>query len=122
MFYKTRFLLSSLLLCSALVACGDNDNEAVQTSNTESVTTETESTQATEQQVATDTALSGQSIETGMSEQAVTDLLGKPTLTQTHTLDTLSLTHSEWTDESGTASVQFQNGEVTFSQFTPVDK
>lgn len=112
MFYKTRLLLSLLVVCTALVACGNNDNEAPQTTSPE----------ATEQQVATDTTLSAQKIDADMSEQAVTDLLGTPTLTQTRTLDSLTLTHSEWTDESGTTSVQFQNGKVQFSQFTPADK
>ena len=111
MFYKTRFLLSSLLLCSALVACGDNDNEITQDTNTGEIA----------QQVATDAAMPTNKIEAGMSEQAVTDLLGSPTLTQTHTLDSLTITHSEWTNETGTTSVQFQNGIVTFNQFTPTN-
>lgn len=112
MFYKTRFLLSSFLLCTALVACGDNDNETVQATNTE----------ATEQQVTTNTVMPTSKIEAGMPEQAVTDLLGVPTLTQTHSLDSITITHSEWTDETGTTSVQFQNGTVTFYQFTPTNK
>tara|TARA_R110001606_G_scaffold395213_2_gene567142 strand:+ start:37174 stop:37518 length:345 start_codon:yes stop_codon:yes gene_type:complete len=114
MFYKTRFLLSSLVLCTALAACGDNDNEAPQT--------QAISPEATEQQVETNVALSDKKIEAGMLEQAVTDLLGAPTFVQTRTLDSLTITHSEWTDESGTTTVQFQNGKVQFSQFTPANK
>jgi len=109
MFYKTRFLLSSLILCSTLVACGDTENEATQTTNTE----------VTEQQTATNETMPTNKIEANMSEQAVTDLLGTPTLTQTHTLDSMAITHSEWTNETGTVSIQFINGQVTFNQFTP---
>jgi hypothetical protein len=112
MFYKTRFLLSSLLLCSVLVACGDNDNETAQPTNTE----------ATTDQVATNAAMPTNKIEAGMTQQAVTDLLGTPTLSQTHTLDSLTMMHSEWTNETGTASVQFIDGIVTFNQFTPTSK
>jgi hypothetical protein len=112
MFYKTRFLLSSLLLCSVLVACGDNDNETAQSTNTE----------ATTDQVATNAAMPTNKIEAGMTKQAVTDLLGTPTLSQTHTLDSLTMMHSEWTNETGTASVQFIDGIVTFNQFTPTSK
>mgnify|MGYP003669164976 CR=1 FL=1 len=112
MFYKTRFLLSLLVLCTALAACGDNDNDAPQTTSPE----------ATEQQTATTTAVSTTKIEAGMSEKAVTDLLGAPAFIQTRTIDTLTITHSEWTDEAGTTSVQFQNGKVQFSQFTPSNK
>jgi hypothetical protein len=112
MFYKTRFLLSSLLLCSVVVACGDNDNEVAQTTNTE----------ATTEQVATNAATPTNKIEAGTTQQAVTDLFGRPTLSQTHTLDSLTMTHSEWTNETGTASVQFIDGIVTFNQFTPTSK
>lgn len=112
MFYKTRFLLSSLLLCSVLVACGDNDSETSQATNTE----------ATTEQVATNAAMPTNKIEAGMTQQAITDLLGAPTLSQTHTLDSMTITHSEWTNESGTASVQFIDGIVTYNQFTPTSK
>tara|TARA_R110002050_G_scaffold268113_1_gene410063 strand:+ start:117514 stop:117858 length:345 start_codon:yes stop_codon:yes gene_type:complete len=114
MFYKTRFLLSLLVLCTALVACGDNNSEAPQATNPEAT--------VQEQDVTTATTLPEPQIETGMSEQAVTNLLGTPTLTQTHTLDTMTLIHSEWTNAAGTTSVQFLNDKVQFSQFTPVDK
>jgi hypothetical protein len=110
MFYKTRLLLSSLLLCSVLVACGDN--ETAQSTNTE----------ATTEQVATNTTIPTNKIEAGMTQQAVTDLLGTPTLSEIHTLDSLTMTHSEWTIETGTASVQFIDGIVTFNQFTPNSK
>lgn len=112
MFYKTRFLLSSLLLCSVLVACGDNDSETSQATNTE----------ATTEQVTTNAAMPTNKIEAGMTQQAITDLLGAPTLSQTHTLDSMTITHSEWTNESGTASVQFIDGVVTYNQFTPTSK
>lgn len=118
MFYKTRFLLSLLVVCTALTACGDNDNEKSPAATT--TAPEVTNTVVPEQQVATETTTG--KIEVGMSEQAVTDLLGAPTLVQTRTIDALTATHSEWTDAVGTTSVQFQNGKVQFSQFTPANK
>jgi len=59
-------------------------------------------------------------IEAGTPEQAVTDKYGVPSFTQSRTIDALTFTHSEWTNEAGTTSVQFHNGEVKYSQFTPV--
>jgi len=56
-------------------------------------------------------------VETGSSEQATLEKLGTPTFTQSRTIDALTFTQSEWTNENGTTSVQFHNGEVTFSQF-----
>jgi len=58
-------------------------------------------------------------IEAGTAEKAMIAKLGEPSFTQSRTLDTLTFTHSEWTNEAGTTSVQFHNGEVTFSQFSP---
>jgi len=90
MLTKSRLIVISILFSSTLIACGEKP---------ESTTS--------------------MPIETGMTEQAVSDKLGSPTLTQSRALDALTFTHSEWTNESGTTSVQFQNGSVTFSQFSP---
>ena len=57
------------------------------------------------------------SIETNMTEKAVVDLLGKPDYSQTRTLGELTYTHNEWTDKTGTLSVQFHNGKAQYSQF-----
>ena len=85
MLTKTRLILTSLLLSSALVACSD----------------------------------SPATIEAGTSEKDMITKLGEPSFTQSRTLDALTFTHSEWTNEAGTTSVQFHNGEATFSQFSP---
>jgi len=58
-------------------------------------------------------------VEAGMSEKDVTTKHGEPSSTQSRTIDALTFTHSEWTNEAGTTSVQFHNGEATFSQFSP---
>jgi len=59
-------------------------------------------------------------IEAGTSEKDIISKLGEPSFTQSRTLDTLTFTHSEWINEAGTTSVQFHNGEATFSQFSPL--
>lgn len=58
-------------------------------------------------------------VEAGMSANDVTARLGEPSFTQSRTIDALTFTHSEWTNEAGTTSVQFHNGEAQFSQFSP---
>lgn len=114
MFYKIRLFLSSLLLCSALVACDNN------------VDPQATSDEIIKQEVAnvvTDSSTTPTNkIEIGMSEHEVTAILGDATLIQTRTLDALTITHSEWASKSGTTSVQFQNGKVQFSQFIPSNK
>lgn len=57
-------------------------------------------------------------IEPGMSQQQVIDMLGTPAISQSYTLDTLTVTHSEWDDKSGTLSIQFQNDQAQSSFFT----
>lgn len=61
-------------------------------------------------------------IEAGMAEQAVADKLGSPTFSQSRTIDKLTFTQSEWSNEKGTTSVQFINGKSKYSQFTPTTK
>jgi len=58
-------------------------------------------------------------IEVGTSEKDMITELGEPSFTQSRTLDALTFTHSEWTNDTGTTSVQFHNGKATFSQFSP---
>lgn len=90
------FLLSFLL-----IACGENND----------VTT---ALQVEKPQIS---VLSDAQIEFGMAENVVSDLLGTPQSTQTRTIDALTITHTEWADNSGTVSVQFINGKVKFSHF-----
>ena len=61
-------------------------------------------------------------IEAGITEQAVADKLGSPTFSQSRTIDKLTFTQSEWSNEKGTTSVQFFNGKSKYSQFTPATK
>jgi len=116
MLSKTILFVSSVIFCSTLVACSDVDNSATQATN--AVTEEKPAVTAVVPKVSP----SAQEIKAGMSEQAVTELLGEPTIIQTSSLDTLMLTHSEWVNDTGTTSVQFLNGIVQYFQFTPATK
>mgnify|MGYP000453315027 CR=1 FL=1 len=95
-----RLIFAALIVSSTLVACGDKDAAAPTTSS-----------------VAETSAVATTEVETGMSEQAAATLLGAPTFSEISKLDDLTITHSEWTDEKGTTSVQFHNGNAVFSQF-----
>lgn len=86
MFSQTRFILVSIFISIALIACNKPTSEV--------------------------------DIATGMSQQEVTKMLGQPTITQSYTLDSLTVTHSEWDDKSGMLSIQFQNDQVQSHQFT----
>ena len=59
------------------------------------------------------------SVAAGMTEAEVIAKLGEPSYTETRNLDALKITHSEWTTDAGTRSVQFHNDVVAFSQFVP---
>lgn len=100
MMIKIRLILTAFFLSILLIACGDNSNSTAP--------------QVEQKQVST-IAMSDAKIELGMTEKAVSDLLGTPQSTQTRTIDALTITHTEWADKSGTVSVQFINGEVKFS-------
>ena len=101
---KTLQLASAVLLASiVLTACNDNDTSTAPTAVAPTSVV---------------TASTGE-VTMGMSEEAVTTQQGAAILSQTNTLDDMTITHSEWTDEKGTLSVQFINGKVQFSQYTP---
>lgn len=101
---KISSIFTALSLTILLAACGENSDES-----TVATALEVEVTQATTTSSAT--------VEIGMTEKAVANLLGAPQSTQTRTIEALTVTHSEWSDESGTTSIQFINGEVKFHHF-----
>ena len=94
----SRLILALLFIGSILIACGDSGAPQSESGATSAANT----TQ----------------IKTGMSVQAVTDLLGEPNISQTRTIDDLTIVHNEWTDDAGTLSVQFQNGKAQYSQYS----
>lgn len=102
MFNSARLILATFVVSSALVACGDSN------------TTSTESASAPSSAVET---VNSTTVETGMSEQAATELLGEASFSQTNTIDELTILHTEWTTDAGTTSVQFHNGKAVYSQF-----
>ena len=90
MLTQFRLVLLSVLIASTLIACGESADSS-----------------------------HSMPIATGTSEQATIDKLGTPNVSQSRTIDALTFTQSEWTTETGMTSVQFHNGKVTFSQFSP---
>lgn len=94
MLTKSRLIVISLLISSAVIACGDATAPQSAKTSTNEIT-----------------------IEVGMAEQAIVNSLGTPTHTQTRSIDALTFTQSEWTDQAGTISVQFHNGKAQFKQF-----
>jgi len=103
-----RLLLTTLFMSAALIACGEQD-----------ATTENTEVAATTSETKSETAPIDITISTDMTEADVIAKLGEPTYTETRQLDALKITHSEWTNDSGTKNVQFHNGIAAFSQFVP---
>jgi tellurite resistance protein len=122
MLSHTRLFLAAVVASSMLVACGDNDATSTETATAPapaaSTPAATDDTPVVTAPTAAATApVNDSKVEVGMTEQAVADLLGQKSFSQTRTLDALTITHTEWTNAEGTTSVQFQNGKAVFSQF-----
>jgi len=106
-----------------LVACGDNDATAPETAPAPVASAPAaDATPVVTAETAAATApVSESKVEVGMTEQAVADLLGDASFSETRTLDALTISHTEWTTAEGTTSVQFQNGKAVFSQFVATE-
>jgi hypothetical protein len=120
MFNHIRLASTSLLMSLFLVACGDDSVSTAPTETTPTPAAESK-TNTSSSEVAT-TSLnpavdSLDSITAGQSEEEVTKILGNANFSETHSIDDLTVTHSEWQTADGLVSVQFHNGKVTFHQF-----
>jgi hypothetical protein len=119
MLSHTRLFLTTVVVSSMLVACGDNDATAPETAPAPVASAPAaDATPVVTAETAAATApVSESNVEVGMTEQAAADLLGEANFSQTRAIDDLTITHTEWTNAEGTTSVQFQNGKAVFSQF-----
>ena len=126
MLNHTRTLLAALFMGLFLVACDNNsdDTTAEQPSKDTAAEqaapakTETASNDdATDNQTTADAANADSVI--GMTPEEVEAKWGKPALTQSHSLDSLEIIHSEWKTKDGIVAVQFHGGKAKFSQFVP---
>ncbi len=120
MFSKRYLILGSLFAASLLTACSESETNT-STSNESTTAVETVPSAPTPSPEAATPVMepATSSIEVGMTEQAVIDLLGNPDITQSYSIDSLKVTHAEWNNDDGMTSVQFQNGEVKFYQHVP---
>lgn len=57
-------------------------------------------------------------IKSGMTEEEVTSLLGKPSESSSMSLGSLSGGSSVWKDKQGAITIQFANGKVMSKQFS----
>ncbi|HDZ16341.1 hypothetical protein LCGC14_0612520 [marine sediment metagenome] len=96
----------SIALFASLLIIGCNKNDDTNTSAAEG-TERPSAIQDTTNDIA------------GMTEEEAITKWGEPELTQTHTIDALTVTFHEWKTEEGTVSIQFYNGEAKFSQLIP---
>lgn len=109
-----RLMFIALFMGLFLVACGDDSQQDV--AEEEAAPAEMTSEEAATGEA---TATEGSSSVEGMTEQEAIAKWGEPDLTQTRTIDALTVTHHEWHGEDGITAVQFQNGVAQYSQFIP---
>jgi len=114
-----RLMFIALFMGVFLIACGDASAQQDAAEETAAPSEMTSEETATETQEAAATEESN-SVE-GMTEEEAIAKWGEPDVTQTRTIDTLTITHHEWHGEDGTTAVQFQNGVAQFSQFIPAE-
>jgi hypothetical protein len=100
-----RLMFTALFMGLFLVACGDDSSTTDVAEEAAPAEMATESTASTE----------------GMTEEEAIAKWGEPTVTQTRTIDALTITHHEWHGEDGITSVQFQNGVAKYNQFIPAN-
>lgn len=110
-----RLMFIALFMGLFLVACGDDS--AQQDAAEEAAPTE----MATEEVAEDATETEDSNSVTGMTEEEAVAKWGEPDLTQTRSIDDLTITHHEWHGEDGITAVQFQNGVAQFSQFVPAE-
>jgi hypothetical protein len=106
-----RLMFIAMFMGLFLVACGDDS--AQQDAAEEAAPTEMAAEEATTEATATEDSNS----VVGMTEEEAVAKWGEPDLTQTRSIDALTVTHHEWHGEDGITAVQFQNGVAQFSQF-----
>jgi hypothetical protein len=110
-----RLMFIALFMGLFLVACGDDS--AQQDAAEEAAPTE----MATEEAADEATATEDSNAIVGMTEEEAVAKWGEPDLTQSRTIDALTVTHHEWHGEDGITAVQFQNGVAQFSQFVAAE-
>ncbi len=109
-----RLMFIALFMGLFLVACGDD-------SSTQDTAEEAAPMASEEMATAEDTAAEETASAEGMTEEEAVAKWGEPDVTQTRTIDALTITHHEWHGEDGITAVQFQNGVAQFTQFIPAN-
>jgi hypothetical protein len=110
-----RLMFIALFMGLFLVACGDDS--AQQDTAEEAAPTE----MAAEEAATEATSTEDNNSVVGMTEEEAVAKWGEPDLTQSRTIDALTVTHHEWHGEDGITAVQFQNGVAQFSQFVAAE-
>ena len=110
-----RLMFIAFFMGLFLVACGD-DSSTQDTAEEAAPMASEEMAPAAEEPAAV--AEETNSID-GMTEEEAVAKWGEPDVTQTRTIDALTITHHEWHGEDGITSVQFHNGVAKFSQNIP---
>lgn len=101
-----RLSLAAALMALFVVACGE--------STTEETTTEA-AAPAAEAPAAPAEAPAVESTD-GLTKEAAIAKYGEPTISQSYSIDSLTVDFLEWHAGSEVTAIQFQNGEAKFTQ------
>jgi hypothetical protein len=101
-----RLSLAAALMALFVVACGESTTEE---------TTEAAAPAAEAPAAAPAEAPVVESTD-GLTKDAAIAKYGEPTVSQSYSIDSLTVDFLEWHTESGTTAIQFQNGEAKFTQ------
>lgn len=113
-----RLMFTALFMGLFLIACGDDSAQQDAAEETAAPTEMASEEMATEEEA---TEAEESNSVAGMTEEEAIAKWGEPDLTQTRSIDSLTITHHEWHGEDGITAVQFQNGVAQFSQTVPAE-
>jgi hypothetical protein len=112
-----RLMFIALFMGVFLVACGD-DTDKQDAMDDSAAPAEMSSDAAPAAEADSEMAAEEDSIE-GMTHEEAVAKWGEPDVTETRTIDALTIVHNEWHGDDGITAVQFENGVATYSQFIP---
>jgi hypothetical protein len=110
MFSTLRLTLATLFVALFVVACSDEATEEVAT----------EAAPAAEASAAAPAAPAPTTDDlAGLTTEAAVAKWGEPALTQSYSIDSLTVDFYEWKTAEGIVAIQFQNGEAKYTQVLP---
>jgi len=118
MLNRMRLIFTGLFLSLALIACSDeNDNAVTDSSETETSAPATVESAPEAAEAATEGNDNG--IQAGMSRDELISAYGEPDIAQERTLDQMNMETLEWHNDDALIIAQLLDGKVTYGRIVP---